>query len=400
MERITCAELMGYLEKEPEKVMVVDIETTGFYPPQDEVLSLAIIDGTDETLFYKKFKPEHNAAWPEAQAVNGISPEEVSQCLPLAVHTDEINALLSKASVIAGYNQEGFDLPFLAHFGVCPPEGVKLADVMMDYAEIHGEWDKKRNDWKWQKLTACAAHYGYHYHAHDSLEDVKATLFCAKKCAEDQLRQRAAYRLLESGDTLYLQACDGGYDYTIYDLDDKAVDGGRLDNVKYTLLDARNELLVELGEMESVYTYTGDALDEYLDKVAEAEQKKEMQVLIVRPGEYAERVKIDGSLKSMQDIVEGMIEVVYPWEERVALVCNDEGLLEGLPMNRYVPEMGQPIAGTFFVCGFSDDRLTGLTDEQLARFGRMFHNPQQFLFNENKELYAVMDCVPTELMEP
>ena len=151
--------------------------------------------------------------------------------------------------------------------------------------------------------------------------------------------------------------------------------------------------------MESVYTYTGDALDEYLDKVAEAEQKKEMQVLIVRPGEYAERVKIDGSLKSMQDIVEGMIEVVYPWEERVALVCNDEGLLEGLPLNRYVPEMGQPIAGTFFVCGFSDDQLTGLTDEQLARFGRMFHNPQQFLFNENKELYAVMDCVPTEPME-
>ena len=98
-------------------------------------------------------------------------------------------------------------------------------------------------------------------------------------------------------------------------------------------------------------------------------------------------------------IIFGMIEVVYPWEERAAIVCNDEGLLEGLPLNRYVPEMGQPIAGTFFVCGFSDDRLTGLTDEQLARFGRMFHNPQQFLFNENKELYAVMDCVPTEPME-
>lgn len=248
-------------------------------------------------------------------------------------------------------------------------------------------------------MTACAAHYNYQYHAHDSLKDAEATLFCARKCAEEQLQKRAAYRLLESGKTIYIQACDGGYDYTIYDLDDKAVDGGRLDNVKYTLLDARNELLVELGEMESVYTYTGDALDEYLDKVAEAEQKKEMQVLIVRPGEYAERVKIDGSLKSMQDIVEGMIEVVYPWEERVALVCNDEGLLEGLPLNRYVPEMGQPIAGTFFVCGFSDDQLTGLTDEQLARFGRMFHNPQQFLFNENKELYAVMDCVPTEPME-
>ena len=340
MERITCAELMGYLEKEPEKVMVLDIETTGFYAPADEVLSLAIIDGTGETLFYDSFKPEHNTAWPEAQAVNGISPDDVADSPIFAEETEYINLLLAKAEVIVGYNQEGFDLPFLAHFGVCPPEEVKLADVMMDYAEIHGEWDTKHQDWKWQKLTACAAHYNYQYHAHDSLKDAEATLFCARKCAEEQLQKRAAYRLLESGKTIYIQACDGGYDYTIYDLDDKAVDGGRLDNVKYTLLDARNELLVELGEMESVYTYTGDALDEYLDKVAEAEQKKEMQVLIVRPGEYAERVKIDGSLKSMQDIVEGMIEVVYPWEERVALVCNDEGLLEGLPLNRYVPEMG------------------------------------------------------------
>ena len=58
MERITCAELMGYLEKEPEKVMVLDIETTGFYAPADEVLSLAIIDGTGETLFEQGLRPK------------------------------------------------------------------------------------------------------------------------------------------------------------------------------------------------------------------------------------------------------------------------------------------------------------------------------------------------------
>ena len=220
MERITCADLMGYLEKEPEKVMVLDIETTGFYAPADEVLSLAIIDGTGETLFYDSFKPEHNTAWPEAQAVNGISPDAVADSPIFAEETEYINLLLAKAEVIVGYNQEGFDLPFLAHFGVCPPEEVKLADVMMDYAEIHGEWDTKHQDWKWQKLTACAAHYNYQYHAHDSLKDAEATLFCARKCAEEQLQKRAAYRLLESGKTIYIQACDGGYDYTIYDVDD------------------------------------------------------------------------------------------------------------------------------------------------------------------------------------
>ena len=323
MERITCADLMEYLEKEPEKVMVLDIETTGFYAPQDEVLSLAIIDGTGETLYYDSFKPEHNTAWPEAQAVNGISPDDVADGSIFTEETEYINLLLAKAEVIVGYNQEGFDLPFLAQFAVCPPEEVKLVDVMLDYAEIHGEWDTEHQDWKWQKLTACAAHYGYQYRAHDSLEDAEATLFCARCCGRDQLKE----------------------------------------------------------------------------KKRDLEETEQIRVLIVRPGEAAEIAVIDRSLTSMQAIVGGDIDIAYPWQERVALVCNDEGLLEGLPLNRYVPEMGQPIAGTFFVCGFSDDRLTGLTDEQLARFGRMFHNPQQFLFNENKELYAVMDCVPTEPME-
>lgn len=406
MERIACADLMGYLEQDPEKVLALDIETTGLHAPEDEVLSLAIIDGTGKALFHGRFKPEHNTAWPQAQAVNGISPEDVAACPPLAGRAQEINSTLARAAVIVGYNQIGFDLPFLAAFDIRPPKDVLLADVMLDYAELNGEWDETRQDWKWKKLAACAEHYGYRFHAHDSLEDARATLYCARRCAVEQAQERAAYRLLESGKTIYIQACDGGYDYTIYDVDDKAIDGGRLDNENYTLLDARNELLVELAPMESVFTCTGEALDSFLNKVAEAEerspteQKKEMQVLIVRPGEAAERAVIDSSLASMQAIVGGYIDIAYPWQERVALVCNDEGLLEGLPLNRYIPEMGQPIAGAFFVCGFSDGQLTGLTDEQLARFDRMLHNPQQFIFSADKELYAVLACAPPEPMEP
>ena len=402
MERITCADLMGYLEKEPEKVMVLDIETTGLHAPEDEVLFLAIIDGTGETLFYDSFKPEHNTAWPEAQAVNGISPDDVADGSIFTEETEYINLLLAKAAVIVGYNHEGFDLPFLAQFGVCPPEDVKLVDVMIDYAEIKGEWDKNHQDWKWQKLTACAAHYGYQYQAHDSLEDVKATLFCARKCAEDQLRQKAVYQT-ESGNILFIQACDGGYDYTIYDADNKAIDGGRLDNERLSLLDVRDELLMEFAPMESVYTYTEEAANGFLDEVAEAEgarpeQKKEMQVLIVRPGEYAKRATIDGTLESMQHLVGGMIEVVYPWEERAVIVCNDEALLLNMKPNRFVAEIQEPIFGFFFVCGLGDGDLVGLTDEQLERFEKKFHYPQLFTMAEN--CCIVTDCRPEDLTQP
>lgn len=402
MELSHCKDLLRYFAQDPTRVMTLDIETTGFYPPQDEVLSLAIIDGNGQMLFYEKFKPEHNDTWPEAQAVNGISPEEVSQCRPLAVYTDKINSLLATASVIVGYNQIEFDVPFLGCFGIEVPKQTPMIDVMLDYAELNGEWDAKHQSWKWQKLTACAAHYEYQYHAHDSLEDVKATLFCARKCAEDQLREKAVYQT-ESGYILFVQACDDGYDYTIYGLDDKAIDGGRLDNKNLSLLDARNELLVEFPPMESVYTYPEEAANRFLEKVAEAEelhleQKKEMQVLIVRPGEYAKRATIDGSLESMQDIVDGMIEVVYPWEERAAIVCNEEALLLDMKPNRFVAEIQEPIFGSFFVCGLGEEDLVGLTDEQLERFDKKFHYPQLFTMAEN--CCIVTDYRPEDLTQP
>ena len=44
--------------------------------------------------------------------------------------------------------------------------------------------------------------------------------------------------------------------------------------------------------------------------------------------------EIDGSLESMQRIVGGDIEAVYPFDDPVALVCHGEGKLLGLPMNR------------------------------------------------------------------
>ena len=65
--------------------------------------------------------------------------------------------------------------------------------------------------------------------------------------------------------------------------------------------------------------------------------------------------EIDGSLESMQRIVGGDIEAVYPFDDPVALVCHGEGKLLGLPMNRALTdESGVPydiVCGTFFVVG-------------------------------------------------
>ena len=54
--------------------IVIDTETTGFYPWWDELLQVAIIDGENRVLFDRLIKPSRRKKWPYAQRVHGISP--------------------------------------------------------------------------------------------------------------------------------------------------------------------------------------------------------------------------------------------------------------------------------------------------------------------------------------
>ena len=55
----------------------------------------------------------------------------------------------------------------------------------------------------------------------------------------------------------------------------------------------------------------------------------------------------------------GYIEILYPFDDPIALVCNEEGKLLGLPLNRSLRDScGQnydAIAGTFFLCRIPTD---------------------------------------------
>ena len=55
-----------------------------------------------------------------------------------------------------------------------------------------------------------------------------------------------------------------------------------------------------------------------------------MKVLFIQPLKTPKTVEIDGSLESMQKLVGGYIESIYPFEDgEICLVCNEEGKLEG-----------------------------------------------------------------------
>ena len=121
-----------------------------------------------------------------------------------------------------------------------------------------------------------------------------------------------------------------------------------------------------------------------------------MRVLVVEPGCRPEVVEIDGSLKAMQEIVDGLIQPIpLIGNPDTVLVCNDEGRLLGLPLNRALYEPGSRvpydiISGTFFLCGAptDSDHFESLADEQIQRCTERFAMPEIFL-NFNGQIIVV-----------
>ena len=101
-----------------------------------------------------------------------------------------------------------------------------------------------------------------------------------------------------------------------------------------------------------------------------SEQK--LRVLVVEPEKPPAAQEIDRSLESMQRLVGGYIQAVYPFDDPVALICNEEGKLLGLPMNRTLrDERGVPydiVCGTFFLAGIVEDDFASLTDRQIEKY--------------------------------
>ena len=96
---------------------------------------------------------------------------------------------------------------------------------------------------------------------------------------------------------------------------------------------------------------------------------------------------IGNELEDMQKTVGGWIEAVYPYDDEVAIICNEEGLLMGLPLNRKITD-DMIIAGTFFVCGTNEDSFISLSDEQMKKYEELLKMPEVFI-RENGNIDAM-----------
>lgn len=112
-----------------------------------------------------------------------------------------------------------------------------------------------------------------------------------------------------------------------------------------------------------------------------------MKVLIVEPLTEPYVKDIDSSLESMQSVVGGLIQAIYPFEDsEVAVICNEEGKLLGLSPNRALfdgsENLYDVICGTFFICAAPHDseNFESLPDDKLEHYKNHFKDIEIHLF--------------------
>lgn len=96
-----------------------------------------------------------------------------------------------------------------------------------------------------------------------------------------------------------------------------------------------------------------------------------------------EKISVGTELEDLQAMVGGDIEVTYPFEDEVAIILNESGKINGLPLNRAIytedGDMQDIYAGDFLVVGLTEDDFGSLTSEQMQKFEEQFHQPQMFV---------------------
>lgn len=135
-----------------------------------------------------------------------------------------------------------------------------------------------------------------------------------------------------------------------------------------------------------------DTITETAEHNFEKQTENSLTVLVVAPGEKPKVETIDCGLESLQQQVGGYIEAVYPFEEPVGLVCNEEGKINGMQLNRALRDDDNSIydivSGTFLVVGLGEEDFCSLTPEQIEKYSEHFVEPEMF-FMLDGEIQAI-----------
>lgn len=109
-----------------------------------------------------------------------------------------------------------------------------------------------------------------------------------------------------------------------------------------------------------------------------------ISVLLVQPGKAPRMVETADQLPALQKLVGGYIEEYMPFDDPVAIICNEDGKCMGLPLNRAIRDsegrIMDIIAGDFFLCYAPPEaeRFCSLPDNLAKKYAGMFRDPERF----------------------
>ena len=131
----------------------------------------------------------------------------------------------------------------------------------------------------------------------------------------------------------------------------------------------------------------------------ENEQESKITVLVVEPDKIPYVKQIDPGLRSLQQAVDGYIEAVYPFDDPVAIIANEEAKLIGLPLNRSLcnsrGEIYDILAGTFLVTGLGEEDFGSLSKDLVEKYTKHFRSPEMFFRLDGRII-----SIPTLADEP
>lgn len=130
------------------------------------------------------------------------------------------------------------------------------------------------------------------------------------------------------------------------------------------------------------------------EKAQDTVSKNQITVLYLQVGKLPQTVSIDNSLEAMQLLVGGYIEEYMPFDDEVALICNEEGKMNGSSLNRAVydehsKEMIEIIAGDFFIAyaPVGSENFKSLPKDLEKKYAEKFKYPERF-YKQNGQIKA------------
>lgn len=137
-------------------------------------------------------------------------------------------------------------------------------------------------------------------------------------------------------------------------------------------LDENGSMILEEYDFCFAAESTSITLKQFL--IGEKRLSNSIDVVVVQPFCQPSSQNIKNDLTTLQQQVGGYIEMISPFKDKnICLICNEEGKIKGLPLNRQVGN--DIIAGTFIIAGVGNDgELVSLNDKQIQQYKDKFND--------------------------